>query len=60
MQGALMPKMEEEDEEGETVCVFSMSLLVSKLGPQLCVFQWVLRTFLSAATESEGSLVVHS
>ena len=51
MQGALKHKMEEEEGEGEkgrggrggrgSVCVFSMSLIVSKLGPQLCVFQRV-------------------
>lgn len=41
--------------EGGSMCVFPMSLIASKLGPQLGVFRWVSRTLLKAVTECEGS-----
>lgn len=41
--------------EGGSMCVFPMSLIVSKLGPRLGVFQCVRRTLLNAVTEGEGS-----
>lgn len=64
-QEALTHKMEGDEEGvgrrgGGSTYVFSIAPIVSKLWPQLCVFQWVWRTFLRAVTERASGLVIHS